>query len=183
MNGDRLTNALYELKFRQFKFEEILCEKRLTRDDVAKFRDAIRNDFYFQMYYDDLPLWGFIGKVEETWLLNKTGPRYSLFKHVQFDALYNEDQVIEIRAFSDPISAVDITKDVETQVTFTYSVFWNTTLARFENRMDKYSRFSLLPEHLKVHWFSIINSVVIIVLLVGFLATLFFRTLKNDLTK
>ncbi|OVA09980.1 Nonaspanin (TM9SF) [Macleaya cordata] len=184
LNGDRLTNTLFELKFREHKNKVTLCKKTLTRYEVAKFRDAIKNEFYFQMYYDDLPLWGFIGKVEEeSWISNDTGPRYYLFKHVEFDVLYNENRVIEIRAFCDPNYFVDITEDVETEVQFTYSVSWNSTSAQFQNRMDKYSQSSLLPQHLQVHWFSIINSVVIVALLTGFLLTLFMRTLKNDLTK
>ncbi|XP_043704498.1 transmembrane 9 superfamily member 2-like isoform X2 [Telopea speciosissima] len=183
LNGDRLTNALYELKFRKNKIVETLCEKQLTRDEVAKFRDATKNDFYFQMYYDDLPLWGFVGKVEETWFLDEMKSRYYLFKHVQFDALYNEDQIIDVHAFSDPTDAVDITEDHETIVTFTYSVLWNASSTRFENRMSKYSRSSRLPQHLKIHWFSIINSLVIVLILVGMLAALFLRNLKSDLTK
>jgi hypothetical protein len=26
---------------------------------------AVRDDWYFQMYFDDLPVWGFVGKVEK----------------------------------------------------------------------------------------------------------------------
>jgi len=25
----------------------------------------VRDDWYFQMYYDNLPVWGFVGKVEK----------------------------------------------------------------------------------------------------------------------
>ena len=25
----------------------------------------MKDDYYFQMYYDDLPIWGFIGKIEK----------------------------------------------------------------------------------------------------------------------
>lgn len=25
---------------------------------------AIQNDYYFQFFYDDLPIWGYVGKVE-----------------------------------------------------------------------------------------------------------------------
>ncbi|KAJ4968645.1 hypothetical protein NE237_015346 [Protea cynaroides] len=183
LNGDRLTNALFELKFRENKVLETLCEKQLTRDEVAKFRDAIKNDFYFQMYYDDLPLWGFIGKVEDTWFLDEMESRYYLFKHVQFDALYNEDQVIDIHAFSDPTNAVDITNDHVTKVTFTYSILWNASSTQFENRMSKYSRSSILPQHLQIHCFSIINSLVIVLLLMGMLAALFLQNLNSDLKK
>ncbi|KAL7202262.1 hypothetical protein ACSBR1_033856 [Camellia fascicularis] len=179
LSGDRLTNALYDLKFREDKTGEILCHKELKGDEIAKFRDAITNEYYFQMYFDDLPLWGFIGKVEEeSWALDGKGPKYYLFKHVQFNAFYNGNEVIEMRAFGDPNHVVDITEDVETNVKFTYSVFWNATTTLFENRMDKYSRV-----HWQIHWFSFINSIVLIVLLMGLLIVLFMRHLKNDLKK
>ncbi len=47
------------------------------------------------MYYDDLPVWGFIGKVEK---LIKTGVRkpvlkYYLFTHLHFEMYYNADKV------------------------------------------------------------------------------------------
>ncbi|XP_034688990.1 transmembrane 9 superfamily member 5-like [Vitis riparia] len=184
LNGDCLTNALYELKFREDKIGETLCQKKLKGDEVAKFRNAVSNDFYFQMYYDDLPLWGFIGKVEdENWTVNENGPKYYLFKHVQFDALYNGNQIIEIRAFSDPNHVVDITEDVDISVKFTYSILWKETSTQFENRMDKYSRASLFPTHQQIRWFSFINSFVIIVLLMGLLTMIFMRHLKNDLRK
>ncbi|XP_022732281.1 transmembrane 9 superfamily member 5-like [Durio zibethinus] len=180
--GDRLTSALYKLKFGEDKIVETLCHKKLERDDVTKFRDAVINDFYFQMYYDDLPFWGFVGKIEEdSWTFEEKAPKYFLFKHVQFDLLYNGNQVIEVRAFGDPDQVVDITEDVGIDVKFTYSVIWNTTSAAFETRMDRYSRASSLPIHQQIHWFSFINSIIIIMLLMGLLTLLFMRRLKNDL--
>ncbi|XP_057974782.1 transmembrane 9 superfamily member 5-like [Malania oleifera] len=184
LNGDRLNNALYELKFREDKIQVPLCQKKLGRVEAAKFRDAVANDFYFQMYCDDLPFWGFIGKVEdEKWSLNEKSSKYYLFKHVRFDAFYNGNQIIEIRAFSDPNYVVDISEDTEINVEFSYSVFWNATSTRFENRMEKYSKASLLPAHQQIHWFAIVNSVVIILLLMGLLILHFMRHLKSDLQK
>ena len=184
LNGVRLTNTLYTLNFREDKVVEILCDKKLKRDDLKTFRNAITNDFYFQMYYDDLPLWGFTGKMEdESWTGERNGPKYYVFKHVQFDALYNEDRIIEIRAFSDPNHAVDITDETEIDIKFTYSVSWNATSREFENRMEKYSRASVLPAQRKIHLFSFVNGVVVIVLLVGLLTMMFMRHLKNDLRK
>lgn len=184
LNGDRLTNALYELKFRGDKTRETLCQRKFNVAEVAKFRDAVIDDFYFQMYYDDLPLWGFVGKVEvESGILDAKGPKYYLFTHVQFDILYNGDRVIEIRAFSDPNHVVDITDDVEIDVTFTYSVIWNESSTKFEDRMDKYMKASLVPIRRQIHWFSFINSIVIIVLLMGLLTLLFMRRLKSDMRK
>ncbi|KAL2597198.1 hypothetical protein AAZV13_11G147150 [Glycine max] len=41
--------------------------------------------------------------------------------------------------------------------------------------MDRYSRASLMPAHRQVHWFSFINSIVVILLLIGLLALLYIR--------
>ncbi|KAK4286346.1 hypothetical protein QN277_002911 [Acacia crassicarpa] len=184
LNGDRLSNTLYHLKFREHKIGETLCQKKLSIDEVAKFKQAIIGEFYFQMYLDDLPFWGFIGRAEEeSWAGGGKGPNYYLFKHVQFDVLYNGNQIIEINAFGDPNLAVDITDNVGVDVKFTYSVIWNTTSAHFENRMGRYSRTSLLPVYQKVHWFSFVNSIVIIFLLMGLLTVLYMRHLKSDLKR
>lgn len=184
LNGDRLTNTLYKLNFREEKALETLCLKKLNVAEIAKFRDAVINDFYFQMYYDDLPMWAFIGRVEdESWTLHENGTKYYLFKHVQFDVLYQGNQVIEIQAFSDPNHVLDITEDVETDVEFTYSVNWSETSVSFDSRMNKYAKASLLPMRQKIHWFSFINSIVVIILLMGLLTLLIMRRLKNDLRK
>ncbi len=37
--------------------------------------------------------------------------------------------------------------------------------------------------HAQIHWFSIINSCVTVLLLTGFLATILLRVLKNDFVK
>ncbi|XP_033134875.1 transmembrane 9 superfamily member 3 isoform X1 [Brassica rapa] len=49
--------------------------------------------------------------------------------------------------------------------------------------MDKYAMTSSLPHHFEIHWFSIINSSVTVLLLPGFLATILMRVLKNDFMK
>lgn len=49
------------------------------------------------MFYDDLPIWGFIGKVEK--ILHpgdRTEFKYYLFTHIHFDILYNGNRVIEV---------------------------------------------------------------------------------------
>ena len=41
----------------------------------------------------------------------------------------------------------------------------------------------MLPVTLQIHWFSIINSCVTVLLLTGFLATILMRVLKKDFVK
>ncbi|KAL9995470.1 putative nonaspanin (TM9SF) [Helianthus debilis subsp. tardiflorus] len=182
LGGDRLLSAPYKLPFMVEKDSEIVCRKRLTKKDVSKFRSAVAKDYYFQMYYDDLPFWGFIGKVEK----DKTDPseeKYYLFKHLHFEIRYNKDHVIEINAKADPSAVVDVTEDKEIEVEFMYSVKWKETDVPFETRLEKYSQSLSQPHHLEIHWFSIINSCVTVLLLTGFLATILMRVLKNDFVK
>ncbi|KAF4369481.1 hypothetical protein G4B88_016421 [Cannabis sativa] len=183
LNGDRLVSAPYKLEFRKEKESEVACSKKLTKEDVAKFREAVKKDYYFQMYYDDLPIWGFIGKVDKDGKSDPSEYKYSLYKHIHFAVLYNKDRVIEISAKTDPSSVVDLTEDKEADADFTYTVKWTETDIPFEKRMDKYSQSSSLPHHLEIHWFSIINSCVTVLLLTGFLATILMRVLKNDFMK
>uniref|UniRef100_A0A803LD23 Transmembrane 9 superfamily member n=1 Tax=Chenopodium quinoa TaxID=63459 RepID=A0A803LD23_CHEQI len=184
LSGDRLTNTRYDIRFQEMKIAEEWCTTKLGREELVKFRDAIQRDYYFQMFFDDLPFWGFIGKVEgESLNPYMKGSRSYLFTHVQLDILYNDNNVIEVHAFSDPNHVVDITEDAAINVKFTYSANWNATSIRFANRMKRYSKASLLSPVQQLHWFSVINSAVIILLSMGILAVLYWWNIKNDLRK
>ncbi|XP_031094170.1 transmembrane 9 superfamily member 3-like [Ipomoea triloba] len=183
LNGDRLVSAPYKLDFMYDKDSESVCKKKLSQKEVAQFREAVSKDYYFQMYYDDLPIWGFLGKVDKEGKSDPSEFKYYLFKHLHFEIFYNKDRVIEINARTDPSALVDITEDKEVDVDFMYSVKWKETTTPFEKRMEKYSQSSSLPHHLEIHWFSIINSCVTVLLLTGFLATILMRVLKNDFVK
>merc|ERR1719424_877794 len=183
LEGDRMTSTPYDVPFRVDKENEVLCRKTLSSKELKKFRKAVEEDYYFQMYYDDLPIWGFIGKIEKILKPGAPEMRFYLFTHVHFDVAYNGDRVIEINVSTDPLRTVDITDDHDVDVEFSYSVKWKETHIPFDRRMEKYSRYSFLPQHLEIHWFSIVNSCVTVLLLTGFLATILMRVLKNDFLK
>ncbi|KAF5734602.1 putative phagocytic receptor 1b isoform X1 [Tripterygium wilfordii] len=182
LNGDRLVSAPYKLDFLREKGSERICKKTLTKEQVSQFRSAVKKDYYFQMFYDDLPIWGFIGRVDKEGK-DPSDYKYYLFKHIHFDIFYNKDHVIEINVQTDTNAVADLTEDKEVDVEFYYTVKWKETYVTFEKRMDKYSQSSSLPHHLEIHWFSIINSCVTVVLLTGFLATILMCVLKNDFVK
>lgn len=136
------------------------------------------------VFYDDLPIWGFIGKIEQ--LLKPSSPtetRFFLFTHLHFDVAFNADHVIEINVSTDPQHTVDISSGNAASVQFSYSSKWTAVSIPFESRMEKYSRYSFLPQHLEIHWFSIVNSCITVLLLTGFLATILMRVLKNDFVR
>lgn len=184
LGGDRLARSPYEIEFRRDKENANLCTQYLERKEVEKFRKAVKNDYYFQMSLDDLPIWGFIGKVEKIMRPGEEAEnKYFLFTHVHFEISYNEDRIIEINLSTDPLKTIDISADETMSVRFSYSVAWKETTIAFKDRMEKYSRYSFLPEHMEIHWFSIINSCVTVILMMGFLASILLRVLKNDFIK
>ncbi|KAG5064252.1 hypothetical protein JHK85_005435 [Glycine max] len=183
LNGDRLVAAPYKLDFQIDIEPESYCKKRLTIKEVAQFRHAVLKDYFYQMYYDDLPIWGFLGKFDSEDKDDQSGAIVHLFKHVHFEILYNKDRIIDVFIRNDPQAVVDLTENKEVEVDFTYSAKWVETDTPFEKRLEKYSQTSSLSHNLEIHWFSVINSCVTVLLLTGFLAIILMRVLKNDFVK
>jgi hypothetical protein len=182
VDGNRMIATQYDVAFRADKDKTTLCKRKLSSDDLVAFRKAVSKDYYFQFLFDDLPVWGYIGKAEKD--ASGAIQKLFLFTHFQFDLAYNDDRVIEINVSTDPSLVADISEGVtDVTVEFTYSVNWKETKVRFAKRMDKYRKYQFLKHHLDIHWFSIINSCVTVMLLTGFLATILMRVLKKDFSK
>ena len=96
LNGDRMVLSAYDLSFRVNREKETLCKRTLTSQEVAQFRESVKNDYYFQMYYDDLPIWGFIGKAEQDQAEEgeNKGSKYFLFTHIHFEIFYNGERIM-----------------------------------------------------------------------------------------
>lgn len=67
----------------------------------------------------------------------------------------------------------------ETPVTWTYSVQWKESSTAWATRWDKY----LHVYDPKIHWFSLINSAVFVVFLVGMVSMILVRALKKDIAR
>lgn len=184
LNGDRLVSIAYKLPFLEDKEPQLLCRRKLTKEEVMQFKNAISQDYYLQMYYDDLPIWAFFGNVERKEDDGLVEFRYHLFTHFHFEIFYNQNRVIEVNLRRDPLhSTVDVTNEKEIDVEFLYTAKWMKTDVAFEKRMEKYWQSSRLPHHLAIHFFSITNSSVMILILIGCLATIYMRVLRRDMLK
>uniref|UniRef100_A0A2N9EI93 Transmembrane 9 superfamily member n=1 Tax=Fagus sylvatica TaxID=28930 RepID=A0A2N9EI93_FAGSY len=178
LNGDRLVSAPYKLEFLSEKDSQVVCRKNLTKEEVSQFRNVIKRDYYFQFYLDDLPLWGFIGMINR---LDSTGQneRYLLFKHLQFEVLFNKDRVIGIN-LTNTNAVADLTEDRGLLVDFVYTVIWKETDTIFEDRMKNYLPSFSSPNYFHIHWNSLSNSFVTILFLTGCLVAFYMRVLKKD---
>jgi len=184
LKGDRPMKTLYDISFRVQSSWKSLCKAHLDDIDVNKFRRAIIDDYYFEMMLDELPIWGYVGELETKALLKSANAtRYYLFTHLDFSIAYNGERVIEVNVSADPLQRVDLAQGGARDVEFSYSVHWQQTHVAFADRMGRYAQSSFLPQSFEIHWLSIINSFVLVLLLTGFLSIILMRVLKNDFSR
>jgi transmembrane 9 superfamily protein 2/4 len=73
---------------------------------------------------------------------------------------------------------LDTHKD-DQEVTYTYSVSWVESPTPWATRWDKY----LHVYDPKIHWFSLVNSVIIVMFLTAMVATILLRALRKDIAR
>jgi len=177
LSGDHKFNARYDVRFKvPIHFVE-LCKMHLKSEDVEQFKHAIENLYYFEMLYDDLPIRGFVGTMGTEVRNGEEVKVYYLFKHLHFHMMYNGDQVIFANATADAHKLEELV-DGEMVISFSYSAAWEETDYPFKDRMKLYEDF--FSRELEIHWLSIMNSCVLVLLLTGFLAIIIMRILKSD---
>eukprot|EP00030_Apusomonadida_sp_AF-17_P000399 a174436_467.p1 GENE.a174436_467~~a174436_467.p1 ORF type:complete len:600 (-),score=303.55 a174436_467:25-1665(-) len=173
--GYELVNSGIGMKFKEPVKPKPICSVTLDASAAHKFKYAVLNSYWSNFFLDDLPLWAMVGEVVES----ADGKEESAFvyTHKRFAIAYNGRQIIEVNLTSEnpePIAAgVDLT--------FTYSLEWVETAAPFETRFDRYLDNGFFMH--QIHWFSIFNSFMLVVFLVGVVTMILMRTLKRDFAR
>jgi len=150
--------------------DTVICQQVLDDDSVEKFESAVAQHYWYQMYLDDLPIWGMVGEVnldEQSYIY--TGKSFSI--------AYNRDQIIQVNMTADHPVAIK----AGAALSFKYSVRWVKTDKLFADRFERYLDYSFF-EH-QIHWFSIFNSFMMVIFLCGLVSLILIRTLKNDYAK
>ncbi|XP_056381788.1 transmembrane 9 superfamily member 1 isoform X2 [Hyla sarda] len=183
LDGDRMAESMYKIAFRMNVEREPLCELKLSVSQVEELRQAIEELYYFEFVLDDIPIRGFVGYMEESGFLPHTH-KIGLWAHLDFNIEYNEDRIIfanvSVRDVK-PFSLDDVREPLS--LTHTYSIRWFPTTVTYERRGDRLRDSSFFPKSLEIHWLSIINSMVLVFLLLGFVVIILMRVLKSDLAR
>eukprot|EP01116_Phalansterium_solitarium_P004253 TRINITY_DN151_c0_g2_i1.p1 TRINITY_DN151_c0_g2~~TRINITY_DN151_c0_g2_i1.p1 ORF type:complete len:595 (+),score=210.79 TRINITY_DN151_c0_g2_i1:115-1899(+) len=182
VTGDRAANSLYKLPFRTPVQSTPLCKRALSKEDVGKFKKAIDEYYFFEMTYDELPIRGFVGTIDVESRNSQEIKHYYLFKHLHYHVLFNGDQVIYVNVTADPHKLQELNDEGVPEVEFTYSLSWEETAHPFSKRMELFTD-AALGRGLEIHWLSIMNSFVLVLLLTGFLAIIIMRILKSDYSR
>ncbi|XP_060068139.1 transmembrane 9 superfamily member 1-like [Ylistrum balloti] len=184
LDGDRMALSMYDLAFKQNEDKKELCKVAYTEDELQLLRDAIEDMYYFEFVIDDIPVRGFIGHLEEGGYLPHTHKIY-LWAHLNFNIEYNGDQIIYANVTTKEQAPVGLDSAVTApfEVAFTYSVKWHKTEMKYEERGKRVRDNSFFPKTLEIHWLSIINSMVLVFLLIGFVVIILTRVLKSDFAR
>ncbi|EGG15974.1 TM9 protein B [Cavenderia fasciculata] len=179
LQGDSAVLSDYKLPFKTNFQSKVLCEMTLTKENIDTFKKAIREYYYAEMIYDDLPIFGHIGTFQD----DPTSPatRYVLFTHLPFKIEFNNNQIIRIELDTNNIEGVELADQEELKIQITYAASWTPSEYPFSKRMELYEDF--FPKELQIHWLSIMNSFFLVILLTGFLSIIIMKILKNDYSR
>lgn len=193
LDGDRMAESLYDIRFRENTEKKQLCQLSLKEEEVDQLREAIEELYYFEFVLDDIPIWGFVGYMEESGFLPHSH-KVGLWTHLDFNIEYNGDSVIFANVSVKDVKPVPLDEGGVAsqgagpsggglQLSHTYSVRWFESPLSPSRRGERLRDYSFFPKTLEIHWLSIINSLVLVVLLLGFVIIILMRVLKNDFAR
>ena len=154
---------------------KVFCKQNLSPDQFSMLEHSIQLGVLAEFYIDNLPIWVDIGKVYDGIYLFTT---YHLTIH------YNSKNIIKVSIQPDnPILIYDIENERLTITNFSlsFSVTWIPTEKSVKNRMNAYYENEVF--NASIHWFSLLNNGVIILIVCGVILLLMYRTLSNDFKK
>lgn len=168
--GYDLIKSMVQIFFRKPVERAPVCTKSFKKSEYEQLREAIIEQYWYQMYLDDLPIWGMVGEAYE----ESGQEKVFIFTHQRFSLSWNGDRVIEVNLTSEN----PLPLEANTPIEFTYSVTWDETSTSFDDRFKKYLDKSFF-EH-QIHWFSIFNSFMMVIFLVCLVSLILMRALKKD---
>jgi transmembrane 9 superfamily protein 1 len=101
--GDRRETSPYEISYLDSVEWRLLCKKKLVKEDLQKLKDAIHNNYFFEMFVEDLPMWGYIGDTADEDIIvgEVEGSKTFLFTHLHFNLGYNNNQIVSAKVTTD----------------------------------------------------------------------------------
>jgi len=200
LGGHSLRHSGHDITFDKQKKTEKCTKQALTEQEAQKFQHAIQHRWFYQMYLDDLPVWGMVGELlpastsgKTVSLDVKTKDDIDRLEHVKdvqelgnlvpyvyttrnLLIKYNNDQIVQVDLTSDPHSLFRVEKGAVLE--FTLVVQWEATTDEFRSRFDRYLDHEFFKH--PIHWFSVFNSFMMVLFLMGLVALILLRTLKKD---
>jgi transmembrane 9 superfamily protein 3 len=173
LQGYELRKSPILIEFKRDGPKRLICKKTINQEEAEEFIHAVKNQYWYQLFIDDLPVWGMVGEL----VTEGYEQRPYIYTHMKFSLSFNKDRVIEVNLTAE--NPVALARGV--QLDFSYSVTWVETDIPFEKRFQKYLDNNFF-EH-QIHWFSIFNSFMMVIFLTGLVAMILMRTLHKDIAR
>lgn len=184
LDGDRMAYSEYNVEFARDKQSIELCTIEVDEKQLGELRDAVEELYYFEMVADELTMRGFLGHFEESSFLQVPHlHKISLHNHITFRFTYNGDKIISANVTTKDHSPLSLDETAPMKITYKYSVVWQKSGVDPKGRSKLLKDYSFFPKSLEIHWLSIINSVVLVSLLMGFIIVILTRVLRNDFSR
>lgn len=211
MTGDYIESSPYDVRMLVKENCRVLCKQELTKEERDLIASLIDDSYVVNMQADNLPV-AMRGKIEGVggndqflslgFPVGYTGKKsHMLHNHLAFVFLYHRhkassgDESLRVVGFEvvpqsikhavngdKPDCGADRTPHLLEEsgtVYFTYDVSWEESPIRWVTRWDTY----LQTGDTQIHWFSIINSLMIVLFLSGMMGTILLRTLLRDIAR
>ncbi|CAG0903956.1 unnamed protein product [Cyprideis torosa] len=127
LQGVELDFSGLEISFLEDVPDREYCKVLIQEYSLNAFTYAIKNHYWYQMYMDDLPIWGIVGEVGDDGL-------FYLWTHKRLEIGYNGNQIVDVNLTSEKKVALKLGE----QIPFTYEVKWVPSSVKFDDRFDKY---------------------------------------------
>ncbi|GAA5797421.1 hypothetical protein HPULCUR_002805 [Helicostylum pulchrum] len=202
--GDRIYTSRFKLALGTDEENKVLCTTEpIPEKDVLFINECIKNDYALNWVVDDLPA-AHISNDERTSeeyysigfaLGLHNNNQAELNNHYNITIEYHPREERKFRVVGVLVSSSSRNQKVENdvlapskgplvlkggeQVVYTYSVKWVSSEKPWATRWDNYLNV-LDPS---IHWFSLVNSIVIVLFLTGMVAMILIRGLHQDISR
>eukprot|EP00904_Undaria_pinnatifida_P003732 jgi/Undpi1/1335/HiC_scaffold_11.g04727.m1 len=163
--GNELRNSGIDIKF---KGEQ-------QHSHLASWGRSVEENYLANIYVDDLPMYGPVGKMVE--LPSSIEKEARVYLTQRYIIHYNENRIIRVVLEMDNLKALTPGDSLD----FSFEVEWEVSDTPFDKRFDFYLDPKFF-EH-QIHWFSIFNAFMMVIFLCGLVSLILVRTLKNDFAK
>lgn len=116
------------------KPKSTMCEVDVNSDAYIAFSKAVEQQYWYQMYLDDLPIWAVVGEV------SKDG-HPSIWTHKELEIGYNENQIVFVNLINGDLTPLKL----NTKITFSYKV----SCLLFRLKFLNITNFSIFTYNLK----------------------------------
>jgi len=206
LGGHALRHSGHDLTFPKPGSEECTTAP-LTATQAQAFVRAASDQWFYQMYLDDLPVWGMVGEMlpefndkvrvsqknaisdldhldqavvpgVHSTSTSSTPDHLKAYVYTTrtLTVSYNGNRIVKVDLTSDPASLILIKEGIE--LNFKLLVKWESTLLSYHSRFDRYLDHAFFKH--QIHWFSIFNSFMMVLFLMGIVALILLRTLRKD---